>query len=68
MFVPAWMNIIDPDGLKTATQMYNAHVATRGVSEYNLNVTYTHKDGHDVSLPPWKWGLTLGLSNTVDGA
>lgn len=42
------MSIIDPGDLTIATKMYNDHVATKGVAEYNCNVSYTHKQGHEV--------------------
>ncbi|CAM9353058.1 unnamed protein product, partial [Sphacelaria rigidula] len=46
----AWMGIIDPGDLTSATKMYNTHVATKGVAEYNCNVSYTHKQGHKVQV------------------
>lgn len=44
------MAVIDPDDLTIATKMFNDHVATKGLAEYNCNVTYTHKDGHEVCM------------------
>lgn len=44
----AWMSIIDREGLNEAMRMFDDHVASRGRANYNLNVTYTHKEGHQV--------------------
>lgn len=49
-FPVAWMSIIDPSGLATAKRMFDSHVATKGATQYNLNVCYTHKKGHEASV------------------
>lgn len=46
----AWASIIDPEDLVRAISCYDVHIATRGAVPFNLNVSYKHKKGHDVSI------------------
>lgn len=46
----SWMNIIHPDDLIVALELFKDHVKSRGAIEYKMVARYTHKKGHEIKI------------------
>jgi len=46
----AWMEMIDKDDLKKAGELLNKHFESHGEIPYIIEVRYTHKKGHIVTV------------------